>query len=229
MKRLSQTRRETSFESTDGDGTWALSYGDMVTLLLAFFLLFFSVDAQKITDDKLTTSLLAALSPLSQGEGVKAAGVGGTPEVLEESLGRALGATVSRVGQRIILEFPKTSFYASGDTELSPEGQKTLQQFATLYIPYAGQNLLNVVGFADHRPVTPHGRYKDNWELSVLRAVAAQRYLQTSGIPLASTRLGGFGVKKFEPANQENLSEAEILAFARKVVLIIEPARDDGL
>lgn len=229
MKRLSHARREIVLESADGDGTWAISYGDMVTLLLAFFLLFFSVDAQKITDDKLTTSLLAALSPLSQGEGVKAAGVGGTPEVLEESLGRALGATVSRVGQRIVLEFPRTSFYASGETELSPEGQRTLQQFANLYVPYAGQNLLNVIGFADQRPVTPHGRYKDNWELSVLRAVAAQRYLQNSGIPLASTRLGGFGVKKFEPANQENLSEAEILAFARKVVLIIEPARDDGL
>jgi flagellar motor protein MotB len=34
-------------EEVESEGTWAISYGDMITLLLSFFVIFFTTDFDK--------------------------------------------------------------------------------------------------------------------------------------------------------------------------------------
>ena len=43
MKRL---KREQEQIHIDTEGSWAISYGDMITLLLGFFILFFSLEPE---------------------------------------------------------------------------------------------------------------------------------------------------------------------------------------
>jgi outer membrane protein OmpA-like peptidoglycan-associated protein len=54
-------------------------------------------------------------------------------------------------------------------------------------------------------------------ELSVLRAVATARALQTSGVPLSRLMPGGFGEMRMLAGGQVDNS------LARKVVLVVEP------
>ena len=48
-------------DEVDSEGSWAISYGDMVTLLLAFFVLFFTVDPAVEKEEQLKDSLITAL------------------------------------------------------------------------------------------------------------------------------------------------------------------------
>ena len=285
----------------NSDGTWAVSYGDMITLLLGFFILFFSLEPQKPKNTVLSESLLATLqdldqkmdasletptapkipaneqqqvapgtnagrSPSASDSDVSSDQTGdpsqptGAQRSLTETLQNiirimgfsnqsqaakadasqdedrqkpsedslvqlpALGAEANRLGDRIVIKFPNISFFNSAETALTREGQKVLQKFATSYLPFAGSTIVNIVGFADPRQI-PSGKYRfrDNLELSVLRAVSAQRLLEQKGIPLARTKLMGFGVKDQLTIGEMVKTDEERLALSRKIMLIIEP------
>jgi flagellar motor protein MotB len=110
-------------EETDTEGTWAVSYGDMVTLLLTFFILFFSLDpaAKKSTggeQDKpnpLSLSLMGSLNKFAantaQPDGVP---VGGDPKSKKADMtgaGPGAGAGASAGNG------PGTTASAAGDAE----------------------------------------------------------------------------------------------------------------
>ncbi len=46
----------------DSEGSWAISYGDMVTLLLTFFILFFSLDSTPQKYTAIQDALVSALT-----------------------------------------------------------------------------------------------------------------------------------------------------------------------
>jgi len=231
MRRLSR-KPASDASGVDGEGSWAISYGDMLTLLLAFFILFFSVDPQKAEDSALARSLLATLAPLAAKANVArpfpdSHGDTAAPPV-EPELIEQLGAELTQVGHKVVVEFPNISFFESGQVQLTRRGAQVLGEFANLYTPYAGTHMLNIVGFTDERPVrtSTHGA-RDNLELSALRAVAAQRHLQRIGIPLDRMRLGGHGVKRMQTLENsaDAVETAEKLAMARRVILVVEPER----
>jgi flagellar motor protein MotB len=73
--------------------------------------------------------------------------------------------------------------------------------------------------------VTPGRRFKDNLELSALRAVSAMRELQELGVPLHRMKVGGYGeIRKLAG----DASDSD-LALARKLVLVIEPELKETL
>ncbi len=211
----------------DGEGSWAISYGDMVTLLLAFFILFFSVDQKEEQQSLLSQSLLTILKTeddkiTPNRQNAKTSGERAPQPKLIENL----DAKVTKVGNKIVVDFPGISFFPSGDSHLTTSAQETLQIFAQRYTPFAGQHLLTVVGFTDSRPLSSRKTgARDNLELSALRAVAAQRALQHAGIPLSRMRLAGHGVTI--PKLPDGTLDKDDLALARKIVLIIDPEVQD--
>ncbi len=297
MRRIERKIRR---KAPNSEGTWAVSYGDMITLLLGFFILFFSLEPQRPKNTVLSESLLAALQGLDQkleagmetadspssssgtekmqaadksagqqalegdhqktkdevsNQGQELGGMSISEQLLDFAkmigLGEqsqrartapedaakssksdesstiaipALDAQANRVGDRIVIKFPNISFFDTAQTGLTREGEAVLKTFASSYLPFAGSTILNIVGFADPRKI-PRGmyRFRDNLELSVLRAVSAQRLLESQGIPLARTKLMGFGVKENLTLGEFVESQEERLALSRKIMLIIEP------
>lgn len=221
-------------EAVDTEGSWAISYGDMITLLLTFFILFFSTDQQKDRMDAMETSLLARLESKSQPD-AKMNGGGQDPTV-DVNLTEPLATRVHKVGSRLIVEFPETSFFDLGAVSPTKNGVSELKKFVSIYMPYAGNYLLGIRAFTDNKKVRKGiHRYADNVELSALRAVATMRVLQGLGVPLDRMRLGGYGELKM---TAEDLSRAiastpdystKGLALARKVVLVIEPEPRENL
>lgn len=216
----------------DSEGTWAISYGDMITLLLAFFVLFFTVDPEKERSDELTSSLVVALTEDSGADETKKPSemlnLGDNPgEGIEQRLIDKWGAAVHQVGHKIIIDFPGISFYQLGNVRVNSEGEDTLKRFAEKYMPYSGKYLLGIRAFTDSRPIKYKKKYRDNLELSALRSVSAMRVLRDAGIPLDRMKLGGYGELKvtYDELKEQSKKKynKDALALARRVVLVIEP------
>ncbi len=205
----SRRRGHPTAEESDSHGSWAISYGDMITLLLTFFILYFSVDDQKGAPPKLDASLLSALTRMDVKAEEKntASGLDGALKDKPLRVGSLedkgivdfqapeVGGKIHKLGSQLILEFPEVSFFEFGKIEVSKEGERTLKRFTQLYLPFAGQNRLGIRAFTDDRPVKkePGKRFEDNLELSALRSVSTMRVLEKAGIPFGLMRLGGWG------------------------------------
>lgn len=224
-------------EEVDTEGSWAVSYGDMVTLLLTFFIIFFSTDPKQGTKQRveLKVSLIEALKSkseanLDKGNTAKL-NIGKKDEegVDKETLKKLSGVAHDK-GNHIIIEFPYVSFFDSGKINLTKEGISAIENFVKTYMPYAGNYNIGIRAFADKRAVKniKTRKFSDNLELSALRSVATMRVLQKAGIPLNRLKTGGYGeliltAKELGEIPVEKRAPSSELDLARKVVLVIEP------
>ena len=237
----------------DSEGTWAISYGDMITLLLSFFVIFYNADfkAKKIENlnhhlsfdiENLKPQLRAKPDGNGKGTGANK----GQNQVKDTESGDLVsGETilvdgfsdfdikVHEVDQNLVVTFGKLSFFNSGSTEVKKETIEILKLFTEKYLPYAGKYQLSIKGFTDRKPVRKDRRnYKDNLELSVLRAVSAMRHLQKAGIPLNRMEIAGVGelrtIEKIIPKSNQ-LNQKELDALSRTVMLVIKPEKESQL
>ncbi|MBL7545570.1 MAG: OmpA family protein [Bdellovibrionaceae bacterium] len=236
MKDRRWKKRDQEHEEVDSEGSWAVSYGDMVTLLLSFFIIFFTTDPKQGTKQRveLKVSLVETLKNKSSHNSET-----GNTEIVnagnnkEEGIDRKIlkdwNGVAHEKGNHIIIEFPYTSFFKSAQTDLTKEGRKALFDFVKVYMPYAGNYNIGIRAYADKRRVLNKKRkFSDNLELSALRSIATMRVLQEAGIPLNRIRTGGYG-ELILTANElmeipaEKRVPASEYEFARKIVLVIEP------
>lgn len=210
VKKIRQTRAP----DEDHNSNWAISYGDMITLLLAFFVIFFNTSKSDPNLEKLKSLVDSEFQSEAQRE----------PDAVwgKDPVGVLNVEVQTKIdGDKLIIEFPKTSFFRSAEFELTEEGKSILSKFARTYQDFTASNRLIVRGYTDNRPVraSMNYRYKDNLELSSLRAISALRVLNSQGIPFEIMRIGGYG----ETDKSVKISDEEMLRYDRKIVLVVEP------
>jgi chemotaxis protein MotB len=218
----------------DHSGNWAISYGDMITLLLTFFVLFFNVNVQssskvQFLQEDLKKDFTVVNSnkrkPASSDAKVQESTTEGKEDEFPQIVDRRLEALpfidTKIEGDKLLVEFPGVSFFSSGEFNLTTEGDAALRRFAITFKKYTGDMRLIVRGYTDNRPVKhkENRYYKDNLELSSLRSIAAIRTLSKEEIPLELLRIGGYG----ESDKAEKLSDSDVLKYDRKIVLVVEP------
>ena len=238
-------RHRAGAEEADFEGSWAVSYGDMITLLLTFFILFFNIGKKsesgrgidaailaefgaETTRSIASTPAAARLPGVSESAGSEIAAIPGAvtgpspkagvdPEVLKKFDGLVYSS-----GARLIVEFTGTSFFDRGSTTVTPTGAAALERFVHRYLPFAGATTLGIRGFTDETPVHAgaNRKFSDNLELSTLRALAAMRVIQRAGVPLSRMRISGLG-ELTAPLRTPASSKDQPLS--RRVVLTIEP------
>jgi chemotaxis protein MotB len=107
-----------------------------------------------------------------------------------------------------ISKFRSDVLFATGEADLSPEGQRVLQEFAAIFRGESAKQLrLMVVGHADDRPIVRNAtasRHPTNWHLSVHRAVAVEQFLQKSGIEPERMGVAGYGEHQPAVANAKD-------------------------
>lgn len=221
-------QRHLSHSEVDSEGSWAISYGDMVTLLLTFFIIFFAADKFKM-QKALNIDFMVKHAELRP---IVTAALNQAMLPDEHVLADVQGQ-VYQVGQRIVVEFSGVSFFPSGKVELTTKAKKALKRFYASYSPYMGQYNIGIRAFTDRRKVTADKhRYRDNLELSALRSVSVMREFQQLGIPLDRMKLSGFGEMRADrrdpsraPGAVEPTSTSikEINDLARTTILVIEP------
>lgn len=228
-----------SFEEHENDELWAISYGDMITLLLSFFVIYFSTDFKKNQQEKLDEHFISSFKitdvaldkkyPKSQISDKQQKAFEEVPkfELLKN-------AKITKFEDRLLITFDTLNFFDSGLTDPNKSGEQMLKAFASKYIPYAGMYKLSIKAFTDKKPVTNKHRYKDNMELSALRALSALRILQKAGIPLNRLEIAGYGemdkLKSFvDQEKLQKLSAKEINDLSRTLIIIIKHDNEQGI
>lgn len=119
------------------------------------------------------------------------------------------------IGDRFLL--PSELLFASGSADIAPAGLAELDKVAALIveltdrIPAEVEWILRIDGHTDNVPIQT-AQFPSNWELSVARALAVVRYLQTQGVPAERMAATGFG--EYQPI-AEGRSAADLRANRR--------------
>src|SRR5690606_25463464 len=156
-------------QSEDTENNWAISYGDMITLLLGFFVLFFNIKSQVLDMNLIKKDLDEYFSskpgPVQQNVvGQKDGKV--TSPLYSSDVANSFKIRSNMDGERILIEFPGISFFESGNHTLTKEGKEALGEFSKAISKHLGSFRLVVRGYTDGKPLKHQKVYQDNLELS---------------------------------------------------------------
>ncbi len=224
------------------DERWLVTYADMITLLLAVFIVMYAlsdISVRKFNDfaqslsAAFNTDVFAGTSQFTVSAGVQTApetgqqqsGVGfvsGQTQALkvaiqsyaiEHGLGDKVSVGEVDKGVEIKIE-TKDLLFAPGRARLL--STDILQRVADSLKPIAGTTV-QVWGHTDDQQPTG-GLYADNFELSVARAMAVMQFLRGAGIDESRLRVGG--AAEYEPVGPNATEEQR--ARNRYVSILVE-------
>jgi chemotaxis protein MotB len=221
-------------DEAESEGSWAISYGDMITLLLSFFVIFFTTDTKKEKIQNMNNFMSFSMEELKDiPSEILRAGERASLKFDTSEL-KGLDIKIQQSSDRTIISFGRFSFFKSGQTDVSEEGTEILRKFAEKYLPYAGTYSLSIKGFTDKVKVSSasNRRYRDNLELSALRSISAMRVIQQAGIPLNRMEIAGAGelnlIDDLIP-EIKSASAQERNQYSRTVIIVISPEKESWL
>jgi chemotaxis protein MotB len=122
-----------------------------------------------------------------------------------------------RRGQMIV-ELPAGILFASGKSDLSPEGQIAIADVAKILAELTDRKLL-IAGHTDNIPVPRGGRFKDNWELSTARAVTVTKFLIQNNVQPTNLAAAGYG--EFDAIGDNNTEDGR--QSNRRIEIVLLP------
>jgi chemotaxis protein MotB len=217
-------------ENEGGAPKWMVTYSDMMSLLLTFFILLFSMST--ISSDKFDNIMSSFQNILSGSKSDSILYDGDNLIDLHEELiqteemydkvsdyleDQDLGSdvSVSMDSKGIFVEMKDAILFESGRAELKPEGIEVLKKLEGLISDF--DNELVIEGHTDNVPMTS-GRFPSNWELSTARAVTVVRYLSES-LDIDPGRLSAVGYGEYRPIKPNDTAENR--AANRRVNILI--------
>jgi chemotaxis protein MotB len=172
---------------------WAVTFGDMMTQILAFFILIVAISVPNL--DKFKEAVEQIQSQFKKKvEPTKYEAVQEKIEkfIVDENLTRDVHLTSDTRG--MVLYANGDLFFKSGESELNDEIKYFLDSVyeITKDIPYK----ILVEGHTDDVPIKTE-RFPSNWELSSGRASSIVKYFIEKGV--APVRLSAVGYAEFKP------------------------------
>ncbi|HHW92228.1 MAG TPA: OmpA family protein [Firmicutes bacterium] len=199
-------------------GNWLLTYSDMMTLLLTFFVLLFTFSSMDVTKfQAVLYSLQDALGLLEAGTTLNIAqeqtSVSGELEgewlaeqrrleelmaeletfIEDEGLGEQVLVSLEERG--LVIRFLDTVLFDLGSAELKEESMKILEKVAEVLQGLPNQ--IRAEGHTDNLPISTY-RYPSNWELSSTRAASVIRFLLES-YSFSPNQLAAIGYGEYRP------------------------------
>jgi chemotaxis protein MotB len=210
--RLKKPKPEEKLESA-GMMRWLLTYADMITLLLALFIILFSISTiSKVKYQALVHDISGGFNnqwainnPPNGGQVGQGNGQQGerTLQQLQQQIQayiqqHNLQAQVQTKVERrglVVTILTDNALYDEGSADLRPKTRALLDQIGGLL--RVGSNDIRVEGYTDNTPIAT-SQYPTNWELSTARAVGVTRYL-IEHVKLAPTRISASGFGEYRP------------------------------
>lgn len=211
-------------QSAEIENSWEISYGDMITLLLAFFVMFFNIKTETINMKLIKKDLDKYFS--NKKEGREPTSIPGAAEnhgpqkanlpIISSEVQNSLKVQSNIYGQNILVDFPDIEFFKSGKVVLTEKGKTALSEFTKAISNHLGSFRLVVRGYTDNTPLK-HSKFKDNLELSAARSIAAIRFMNSKGIDTQYMRIAGYG-------ESDGSRETKVqTATQRKISIVLEP------
>jgi chemotaxis protein MotB len=124
-------------------------------------------------------------------------------------------------GGRMLVELPAGVLFASGKAELQKKGNDALTAVASVLKELKDRRFL-VAGHTDNDPIKDSA-FKDNWELSVQRALVVTKFLVGAGMDPHS--LAAAGYSEYDPAASNKNRKGKQLN--RRIEIVLEPRIDE--
>lgn len=196
------------------DAPWLLSYSDMVTLLLAFFVLFFAISQV----DQVKYEMIMEYFNKSQTTPLRVLEQQFKQLVREHQLEQSVDVNLTPDG--LLVNFQDQILFDSGKAELKQNALPLLTALADILNArkVAGRKI-QVQGHTDSLPLVKNARYPSNWELSTARSSSVIRFLL--GQSVAANRFEAIGYADTQPKQAETDAHRG-LSVNRRVSLLIK-------
>ncbi len=215
-----------------GAPLWMVTYSDMVTLLLTFFVLLLSMaQLDKMKFKEAVGSLKGAFGVLESANRTTV----DRPRIVEflpiedDYVARLYKRLISQLQRlkldrditlvrdrgAVVLRVNDAVLFASGQTEVRPEAYAVLRKVAEMVRPLPFG--LRIEGHTDDTPVARQGA--SNWDLSVARAVSVLKFFGRENLlPLDRLSAVGYGAQRPLGPNDSDAGRA----LNRRVEFVLE-------
>jgi chemotaxis protein MotB len=197
---------------------WLLSYADLITNLLVFFVMLLSASSlSRVKMQQIAKSISGAEASQSL-----------------ESIQREIDSRITKAGMQNLVRTKLTGdglelslnsgiVFDSGSDILHPQWEGVVGQLLGTLTPYSKKYAFAVEGHTDVNPIVRGtSRFPSNWELSSARAITLRMRLEAAGIPRERIRVEAYADTKPLPESETvNLSSDEKLARHRRVIVRI--------
>ncbi len=201
---------------------WLAAFGDLMSLLLCFFVLLLSMssmDAKKIseaigslsgamsvleggTQTEISKKRMLEATPIdSQDETSEAVNrvqqaAGDANEMMEQTQGPTI--TVEEAQEGFVIELPAALLFKPGSATIeNQDALLFLKRIALIIEELPNTMEVSVQGHTDEGNPGINSPFKDNWELSTARAISVLHELLLDGV--APTRISASGYAEFRP------------------------------
>ena len=216
-----------SYQNQESDidtNAWLATYGDMITLLMCFFVIFFSISEVNIAlfedlkngfesdiTNKETKSPISLLAKQLD-------------SIYDNPVDDNLDVEVDLINRGINIKLASNDLFRSGDAQLSRSGRKTVDDISNSLLSIVERYNLtcDIEGHTDDTPMRSY-KFPSNWELSASRAANVLRQMIDSGIPKEQSRAIGFADIKpiIEPRDSTGSLVKGARAINRRVEIVI--------
>lgn len=228
--------RKKTEEPRGGAPLWVLTYGDVMSLLLCFFILLHSYSTLELEKfNKAMSSLKGALGMMpyqqsaapvpnvqmkpGKGErkskGKRSKAIAALNNVISDNkLSGVIKVSETNNGIHITIGDP--ALFDTGRDEIKTIVLPVLEQIVEVI--NTGDENVRVEGHTDNVPIH-NDRFKDNWELSIARAMSVIRYIRDQQV-IDPRRLRPVGCGEFHPVASNDTQDGR--ALNRRVEIFIE-------
>ena len=205
----------------EGGEDWLVTYADAITLLMAFFVLLYTVSEPN--QHKFESKMGGVFEQFS---GEKTAmplqDLRAQVSTLISETGEATEAQTTDRG--ISFEFKSAKMFAPGSAQILETGVALLDRVAQM-VTFMGYDdyKVEVQGHTDDVPINT-AQFPSNWELSAARAAAVVRFLVSRGVEATRLVAVGYGDTKPKVPNRDESGQPirENQAANRRVEIEIE-------
>lgn len=215
--------------------SWLITFTDLVSLMLTFFVLLFAMSSVKVDKWKnVVDSLSQSLNPALEKQvrqatanfnigtifRKRAINLDYLASVLQEHLDNdklLRDAKMMLLDDRLVVALPGDLLFQPGRAVMTPGARAAMFSLGGIF-----RNIGNQIGVNGHTDPTPPagGDYASNWELSVARAAAVANALRHAGY---EDDIIAFGYADSRFAQLPKADEATRRAMARRVDIVVLP------
>lgn len=176
-------------DEEEGAPLWMITYADMVTLLLTFFILYYSIasmNMQKfkeaiIGEEQASIGLLELLDSAEIKESIQNLTGLKSNDILKDiqEVADETELDVETNDAKVVVRVPGASLFKPGQADLQLSARPVLDEVIRVVNKYPDYKI-HIQGHTDDEPISTE-RFPTNWELSAARATAVLRYFFDKG------------------------------------------------
>jgi chemotaxis protein MotB len=248
---MSRRRQKGHAGGHDNAERWLLTYADLITLLMVFFVVLYAMSSADTAKwQQISASLQQAFNvDVMKGQTAMSIDSSAAPAppidtlisnndvpqvarlqaaiqaVVDQANGgqQSPDVTVGTDRDGVVIRLSGSYLFDSGRAELKPNSFGVLDALAAQL--KLEPNDIRVDGHTDSTPLVGSALYPTNWELSTARAVAVGRYL-TEKDGVQATRLEAAGFGEFRPIASNDTREGRALNRRVEIHLLSSSAVD---